>query len=156
MQDKVKELIKKGEGVLVELKQCLEAVTKTAKISESARFKKLSDGWILDKALGIEWGPTTSSRMNWDLAKKHAAEQGGRLPTVQELRSLVDYERHEPAINTDFFGDTKNDWYWTSTETAWNKDAAWCVDFDGGSVDGFGKGNVGFVRPVRASQSLII
>ena len=123
-------------------------------VKEFIRFRKLSDGWVLDKALGIEWGPSSDKRMTFDEAQKYAAEKGCRLPTVKELRSLVDYDRHEPAIDSAFFPDTKtDDWYWTGTTTSWNSVAAWCVNFYGGRVGSInGKDYHFYVRPCRASQ----
>lgn len=149
MQEKVKELIGKAEGLLAELKEHIGS----SKVAESTRFKMLSDGWVLDKALGIEWGPSSKNRMNWDAAKKYAAEQGGRLPTVKELRSLVNYDRNNPAIDTAFFPDTKtDDWYWTGTEVSGCSSSAWFVYFYYGIVGSSSKGSGDYVRPVRASQ----
>ena len=153
MQEKVKELIEKAESLVAEIKQHIS----TAKVVESNRFKTLADGWVLDKALGIEWGPSSQKRMNWEEAKKCAADQGGRLPTVKELRSLIDYDRHNPAVDTTFFADTKtDDWYWTGTEVAGSSSSAWCVVFSYGYVLYNFKGYDYCVRPVRASQCLII
>jgi len=153
MEDKVKGLIEKAENLLTELKEHITV----KKVAESTRFKILSDGWVLDKALGIEWGPSSTKRMNWEDAKKYASDQKGRLPTVKELRSLVDYDRNNPAIDTAFFADTKtDDWYWTGTEVSGSSSCAWCVSVDSGDVDGSNKVSDVYVRPVRASQSLII
>lgn len=120
---------------------------------DPARFKKLKDGWVRDKLCGIEWGPTSTRCMDWEDANKNAADQGGRLPTVKELCSLIDYDKHNPAIDTNFFKDTKtDDWYWTGTQLASCSDDAWVVYFGNGGV-GYGhKDNNNYVRPVRASQ----
>ena len=74
-----------------------------------------------------------------------------RLPTIQELLTLVDYGRHHPAIDTNFF-DYSSDWYWTSTPAAGSPaDYAWVVYFDGGVSDWGSHGGGGFVRAVRAT-----
>lgn len=148
--EKMKGLIEKAEKLLPELKEHLNS----GKVVESNRFKTLSDGWVLDKALGIDWAPSSTKRMNWiEDAKKYAADQGGRLPTVKELRSLVDYDRHGPAIDTQFFKDTKtDDWYWTGTEVAGYSNYAWCVYFHHGNVYNTIKVSDNYVRPCRASQ----
>lgn len=148
-KDKVIEALK---NVIAAVKEAPEEEPK-----ESGRFKVLSDGWVLDKALGIEWGPSSEERMNFSKAEKYAADKGGRLPTVKELRSLVDYDRCKPAVDVQFFGDTKtDDWYWTGTPVAGNSDYAWCVNVNYGYVDDDHKDVVSYVRPVRASQCLII
>lgn len=116
------------------------------------RFVKLPDGWIKDLQFGIEWGPSSAKSMNLKLAEEYCRNVGGRLPTLEELKSLVRYDRHEPAIDTAYFTDAKHDYYWTSTKTAWRNDASWCVSFSSGGVNSYYEGSVNYVRPVRASQ----
>ena len=77
---------------------------------------------------------------------------GWRMPTLKEEQSIRDYTRYDPAWNTDVFGGNHDNWYWTSTECAWNKDAAWCVGSYDGSVSLNDKGTHNYVRPVRSSQ----
>ncbi len=151
METKIKEFIEKGEKLLAEIKETISNPV------ESSRFKKLPDGWVLDKRTNLEWAPSSQKRMNFAEAEKYAAGKGGRLPAVRELHSLVGYDRHDPAIDTAFFSDTKtDDWYWTGTTTAWTTGAAWCVLFDFGRVGSNFKVDSNYVRPVRASQCLII
>jgi Protein of unknown function (DUF1566) len=145
--------------VIEALQQVIVAIKEEPKsvAVETGRFKTLSDGWVLDKSLGIEWGLSSSKKMNWEEAKKYATEQCGHLPTVKELRSLVDYDRHNPAIDTQFFNDTKtDDWYWTGTEVAGYSGSAWVVGFRYGSVYNSNKDVGNYGRPVRASQCLIL
>jgi hypothetical protein len=78
-----------------------------------------------------------------------------RLPTVKELRSLVDYTRYNPAINTTYFPDTVvSSGYWSSTTDANGPAAAWVVDFSYGyyHYDSGSKGNGYYVRAVRGGQ----
>ncbi len=56
------------------------------------------------------------------------------LPTIEELQLLIDRSRYSPAINTDFFRDIQNDWYWTKTPAAWSPASAWGVLFGSGHV----------------------
>ena len=146
-----------SKKIVQALEQVIEAVKEqTNNPVENKRFKILSDGWIRDKALGKDWGPSSDKRMNFAEAGKYVEEKGGILPTVKELRSLIDYDRKNPAIDTDFFGDTKtDDWYWTGTMVAGSSSFVWCVDFFGNVCDcneDYGY----YVRPVRPSQCLII
>ncbi|MFA5154188.1 MAG: DUF1566 domain-containing protein [Clostridia bacterium] len=116
------------------------------------RFEKLSDGWIKDKVLGLDWGPSSTKTMNWEDAKKYAAEQGGRLPEIDELESLADRSRRNPAINP-IFADTKtDDWYWSNTPVVEYSGGAWVVSFGYGYVGNYDKDYRDFVRPVRSSQ----
>ena len=122
-------------------------------MAKTQRFQKLKDGWIRDNFLGLDWGPSSTTRMNWEIAKKYAADQGGRLPTRRELESLVDITKYNPAIDKDIFPDTKtDDWYWTGDTVAWRSVYAWTVNFYFGYVDNWGKDYDFYVRPVRSSQ----
>ena len=75
------------------------------------------------------------------------------LPTIEELQLLVDRTRYEPAINTEFFTDIQNDWYWSKTAAAWSSASAWGVDFYSGYVGDLRRSSDGFALAVRrASQ----
>ena len=117
------------------------------------RFLKVPDGWVQDAQNGIAWGPSSEKRINFEDAQKFCADKGGRLPTLKELHSLVDYEKKEPAIDKEFFADTHtDDWYWSATPIAGASSSVWCVGVFGGFVLNNVKVNVSYVRPVRASQ----
>jgi len=124
-----------------------------APIVVSDRFTILPDGWIRDKKFGIEWGPSSSKRMNFSDAEKYCVSVGGRLPTSKELMSLIDHGRREPATVEPFVKNTKtDDWYWSGTRCQWNSSCAWCVGFYGGSVGNGSEDGEYYVRPVRSSQ----
>lgn len=122
-------------------------------LKSSARFKELPDGWIKDLQTGLEWGPSSDKKVTFKEAEKFCAENGGRLPDIKELLSLVDYDRREPAIDKEFFPDTKHDdYYWSGKKVAGYSDLAWCVLFRSGSVVDDYVGYSSYVRPCRASQ----
>ncbi|MEI5640594.1 MULTISPECIES: Lcl domain-containing protein [unclassified Pseudoalteromonas] len=75
-----------------------------------------------------------------------------RLPKKEELRSIVDYSTTNPAIDTDFFPQTRSSWYWSSSPYAYYDHYAWGVYFDDGSDYDSYKLNDGRVRLVRAGQ----
>ncbi len=77
---------------------------------------------------------------------------GWRMPTRQELESLLDLSRHDPAIDTTKYPDTQSRFYWTCTPCAWNSDAVWVVYFYGGGVDYHHRNSGGCVRAVRSGQ----
>lgn len=116
------------------------------------RFKKLPDGWVRDTLVGVEWGPCSGKYLTFKQAQEYCAKLGGRLPEVNELQSLVDYTKSEPAIDKEIFPDTKSSWYWTGTEVSGCSSSAWIVSFGYGYVSSNSRGNVNYVRPVRASQ----
>jgi hypothetical protein len=123
------------------------------------RFVDNGDGTITVPALGLMFTKATlcKKEVTHAGAEKLCAEcdAGGhsdwRMPTLQELFAIADHSQQDPAIDQEFFPDTKSDWYWTSTPTAWSSALAWCVDSDGGVVCSLHRGfNLAFVRAVRA------
>ena len=112
----------------------------------------------------LEWSPTLGNgkRMSYAEAKKACAVRGDGwlLPTVQELLSIVDYSRCNPAIDITRFPGTQSGAYWTSTDAAWDNDpdpasrAAWIVYFGyGNSLGCLRDSHYAFVRACRSVSS---
>lgn len=78
--------------------------------------------------------------------------EGWRLPTRQELESLLDLSRHGPAIDTSKYPDVKRFDYWTSTPCAWDNDTRWLVRLYDGVVYGSDRSTAACVRAVRDGQ----
>jgi hypothetical protein len=74
-----------------------------------------------------------------------------RMPTNQELTSIVDMSRVGPAIDINYFSNTGTGTglYWSSSPYASPSYNAWYVGFYYGSSSIDNKGNLGFVRLVR-------
>jgi hypothetical protein len=105
----------------------------------------------------LEWSKTLldGADVTYEEAEKAIGDlgEGWRMPTRQELESLLDLSRHSPAIDTEKFPDTKSDCYWTSTPCAWNDAAVWVVYFNSGSVSYHNRRSYyACVRAVRAGQ----
>lgn len=119
------------------------------------RFFKNADGTVADNKLNVDWSITLMNGKDHPFAEaeKAVTELGEdwRFPTVDELFSLVDRSRHSPAINTEFFPDTKNDLYWTD-EIAFRSSDRWVVNFDYGYVHLFVIRYGACVRAVRPRQ----
>jgi hypothetical protein len=113
------------------------------------------NGTGTDEHTGLMWElhPITT-RYTWEdatrirIADLNAAQLGGytdwRLPTLQELVSLVDYTRHDPAIDPIFT--TVANYYWSATTNADYPYDAWFVYFFNGDVDFAHKGYFYYVR----------
>lgn len=86
----------------------------------------------------------------------NAAGYGGysdwRLPAREELRSIVDYGRYNPAVNTTYLPNTVSSYYWSSTTGASSTGSAWRVHFYFGYDEYDDKSNGNYVRAVRAGQ----
>ncbi|MBK5930897.1 hypothetical protein CCR82_10260 [Halochromatium salexigens] len=76
-----------------------------------------------------------------------------RLPSVDELLSIVSNDRTDPAIDTNYFPNARSSRFWSSSPVASASNGAWVVHFDHGSVynDGYVNGDLP-VRLVRAGQ----
>lgn len=102
------------------------------------RFIENSDNTVTDTQTGLIWAKRTlPTPLKHEEAVQAVANigDGWRLPTVEELFTLIQFENHLPAIDTNIFKDTENDKYWTSTPFGWNEDSAfWAIDFDFGRV----------------------
>ena len=76
-----------------------------------------------------------------------------RLPTINELDSIVNNDIYNPAINTTYFPNTVSSDYWSSTTYAPNTFVAWGVYFGYGNDSPSAKDDSYYVRAVRGGQS---
>jgi hypothetical protein len=120
------------------------------------RFKDNKDETVTDITTGLMWQKEMDGNpMNWEAAISYCKNLslGGyndwRLPTIQELHSIVDYSRYSPAIDIEVFPDTLSSDYWSSTTDADSSGYAWRVGFDGGFVGCVYKSASYYVRAVR-------
>jgi hypothetical protein len=115
-------------------------------INGPARFRVLSgfnNTAVLDRETGLVWerSPDSSTR-DWlgahrfcnDRAVGKGNRKGWRLPTVQELASLVDPTRDAPALPAGHpFTNVQPDFYWAATTFGEIPADAWGVDFGDGT-----------------------
>lgn len=87
-------------------------------------LKIISGFFSNKKESSLEWSHTLLDGKRVDYATAEAAIKAlgpdWRMPTFDELFSLVDRTRYNPAIDIIKFPDTKSTWYWSSTPTSWN------------------------------------
>ena len=106
--------------------------------------------WQDDESVGIV-------EMNWADAEKYAKSlrlagyNDWRLPTIGELRSIVD-KKKSPTIK-DCFKIAVSDYYWSSSNAVHDSRYAWYVFFNYGTTyDTGNKSNKHYVRCVRDSK----
>ncbi|ASK91845.1 MULTISPECIES: Lcl C-terminal domain-containing protein [Xanthomonas] len=125
---------------------------------QQIRFTQTHGGvlTVIDATTGLEWSaqPVARNVSHQDAAIACAGLQLGghhdwRLPTRQELLSLVDLTRHAPAIDTDAFPNFPSQWFWTSDLCAWSPASAWGVYFGSGDVYDLPRDGGGFALAVR-------
>jgi hypothetical protein len=103
---------------------------------------------VLDRETGLVWeqSPDSTSR-DWNHAISHcyhrevANRKGWRLPTIEELASLVDNDNSNPSLPSGHpFSNVSNYYYWSSTTSLFDTTQAWQVGFESGStMDGYMK-----------------
>jgi formylglycine-generating enzyme required for sulfatase activity len=100
----------------------------------------MNDGTVLDPNTHLTWQRALDpASFAWTDAQAYcasvAANGGGfRLPSMNELMTLVDVTRMDPAIDTAVFPETPSDFFWSSSPGANSAQTAWGVNFNKGSA----------------------
>ncbi len=125
----------------------------------SADFTKSGDV-VTDSATGLAWqdnNETNGTQKTWQEAIDYCealsldTHDDWRLPNVNELKSIVDRSKSNPAIVTGFEY-VQSGYYWSSTSVVGVEDLAWIVVFNYGHVNGHNKDDSRYVRCVRDGQ----
>ena len=96
---------------------------------------------VLDRETGLVWEkvPSTST-FNWLGASTHCVvlnaggRKGWRLPTIQELASLIDPTASSPSLPSGHPFFVQLSFYWSASTFASNATNAWFVSFFNGLV----------------------
>lgn len=144
---------------------------KTEKSSPADRFTVNDDGTVSDQQTGLTWmicskgqewdGATCTGAVKtyqWQEANRlgqdfsYAGKSDWRLPTMEELKSLVycssgreirredgtllqcDGDFEQPTIAKEFFPGTPVEWFWTATTSPHDNEYFWSVHFGQGYV----------------------
>lgn len=113
---------------------------------------------VIDAARNLMWSRAPLTRERKSFADAEAAcaacRIGGfddwHLPTVDELQTLIDRTRYNPAIDTTRFPATPARFFWSSSPDASDPDYAWIVNFYYGNVNLNPRRAHAFVRAVRS------
>ena len=116
---------------------------------------------VTDNSTALQWqDDAIGSTMSWTSAITHCenlsldGHSDWRLPNINELKSLVDDTKVNPAIDDSAtaFEYTASNYYWSSTTYAGYSDSAWYVHFYYGYQYYYYKTNSYYVHCVRAGQ----
>ena len=124
----------------------------------TASFQDNDNGTVTDTETGLMWQQETGMSMDWITAIQYcedlnlAGYSDWRLPDINELRSIVDRTVIYPSIDKNYFHNTINGFYWSSTTYADNINYAMYVNFANGGFNDYGKWNLWFVRAVRSGN----
>jgi len=101
-------------------------------------FTDNGDGTVTDNVTGLMWQQTDGGESSWEQALTYSARlalaghSDWRLPTGQELLSIVNYDRRNPALDTEVFADTDAQYWWSSQTRVDDSDRVWVVNAGGG------------------------
>lgn len=129
------------------------------------------DGTVSDNTTGLMW-MRCGLGQKWDKKKcsgtpkdytwkdallaadslEFAGYSDWRLPSKNELESIVEERCYSPAINDKVFPDTPSVFFWSSSPFAGFSGGAWSVDFGFGAVNASDKDGAIPVRLVRDEQ----
>ena len=119
-----------------------------------ANFSR-SGNIVTDHSTGLMWEDQSSiKKANWKDAINYCENlrldgySNWHLPNINELRSIVDYDRYDPAIDPTF-KNTKSSDYWTNTTVKWDSSISWVLNFYYGNGYYHNRSGDFFVRYVR-------
>ena len=133
-----------------------------------SRFKLvMGNAAVLDRETGLVWeqSPDDTTRFPWGdpsmdvfcTDKIVGNRKGWRIPTIEELASLVDpsVTLPGPTIPSGHpFNKVQRNFYWSATANAIDTTNAWAVEFGDGSVVPFKKFNQFFLWCVRGGKGI--
>jgi hypothetical protein len=150
------------QGINYESKgKAFRSYARAVRSGESGLFSSFidnGDGTVSDTDTGLMWQKDTAPGIyTWEQSLhycdtlSHAGYSDWRLPNVNELQSIVDYDRYDPSIDP-VFNYSLMTCPWSSTTHAEWPHNAWLVCFGDGNLNIFNKSDNGDVRAVRGGK----
>ena len=129
----------------------------------SSRFECVMGGEaVLDKETGLVWAKNANAggiktwfpAMEYCLNLSIANRKGWRLPTVEELASLIDTTQTSPALPSGHpFDNVRSYLYWSSTTVVGDSYCAWSVHMlDGHASLNIKNSDINYMWPVRGGN----
>lgn len=138
----------------------IEKISKKSNTSKASNFKKENDT-VIDTVRHLRWQDDTRTvkvRKNWQEAQEYCRKlsldgmQTWRLPSYDELVSIVDYTKHTLAIMP-AFSYIVSDSYWSATPDDETVQQALSIYFGNGCPSGEHKEKHFLVRCVRTEDN---
>lgn len=153
-----------GSDTSAKIKMSLKKIAtqkREAKLAAKlANYAHVDKYIIHDKNTNLMWQDsidTKTKELKWDDAKGYCSKlkvgeyDDWRLPSYDELKTLIDYESYDPAI-VKSFKYTKSSYYWSLTPYTSASSRAWRIYFKSGYSNYDYKSNSYYVRCVRGRQ----
>jgi hypothetical protein len=149
-----------GASLSRETSLALDGGATQAEFTTSAREKlryTTTGGTVYDTKSHLTWQQTVSStKYSWADANMYCAGLGAslggtgwRLPTLDELKTIVDDSQVNPSIDSTAFPSTPPSRFWSSSSLADSPSDAWVVVFNVGLASKNDVSYTNFVRCVR-------
>jgi hypothetical protein len=152
---------------------CQRGIGETRANTPAGAFELPRDGTVIHSTTNLQWAQCAIGQdwtrdgcsgnaevFSWEDAQSAIGafnRNGGvggfsdwRLPTVEELETVVEHCREAPAINTTIFPDTPWAGFWTSSDGNDDPEYAWFVGFYRGLSFEYSRSASYRVRPVRS------
>ena len=107
------------------------------------RFRTRKDHY-LDIETGLKLERHSWFKTTWD--ESILAPFGWRLPTLEELLSIIDHKKHTPATK---LPGMFSSFYWSSTPSDYDINYAWGIYFDYGNDSYANKSRGHYVRYIK-------
>jgi hypothetical protein len=128
------------------------------------------DGTITDTITGLMWQKSDGGEMRIESAMAYADSlslagySNWRLPLPQEILSIFNLQKNNPAMDVIYFPSSGAEYWWTSVTQTGDNSKVWCGNAGGGignhlktetiSAGGSKKFHVKAVRDVQAPESI--
>lgn len=137
----------------------------------AVRYIFNDDGTVVDTVTQLVWKRCSeglsgkncesgkASTLTWTEAvtvaatSKFSGKNDWRVPTIQELDSIVEYRCTMPAVNAEVFPATLISNYWSSSHFAGYPNGSWNINFNDGSHETCNKNWNLYLRLVRGMAS---
>ena len=125
---------------------------------------KTDDGGVHDKDTTYKWGGVGAQQYgseyydDWDALVNGAngaslcGFKDWRAPTANELLGLASLDRVNPAIDADYFPNTRTSRFWSTSPYSGDDSMAWYIGFDNGFTYRQSRSTAYYVRLVRSGQ----
>ncbi|MBF0525592.1 MAG: DUF1566 domain-containing protein [Deltaproteobacteria bacterium] len=124
-------------------------------------YKDNGNGTVTDINTGMIWQQSDDGKKHtWSDACEYckklklAGHSDWRIPTVDQLGSIVDFSRLDPAINTIYFKG-QSGWFWSGSYNHDDSKGASVVSFFNGGLGYYGRTGLLAVRCVRGGGSFV-
>ena len=101
-------------------------------------FTDHGDGTITDTITGLMWQKADGGEMKFESARAYAdslhlaGHSNWRLPLPQEIVSIFNHQKNNPAMDVNYFPSTGAEYWWTSVRQTGDTSKVWCGNAGGG------------------------